>query len=243
MSGESIDTLPDRPLTRDEITHIESESELQALRPVYTVKQHSETVVCVFGLTETNSAFYIYNPETGEWDVLFETELTESTVSDKGRKIKDEMRAASNEIEEYYDMDEVEFHEPDRSALGAESVLEDLVIILPETPLTRQQLREFRSEGEINELVPHTYVSDTDEVIAFTITYRTPNGLETAFLRYNNEMKTWVSEWDVKTSNMDDTEQVNENITAAYDVIEEQYDVNEIRGFTDKESIIEWWNN
>lgn len=243
MSGNEVDVLPDRPLRQKDIVSIKNESELEDLSAVYRLVEDERTIICVFGLTSDMSAFYIYNPKESQWEVLFEQELLENAYGKDGRKAQDELREESEKIQEYYDIDKIDFVEPNRDELTDEDVIEDLLPLLPDEPLSQSQLKEFRSEPEISELVPHTYLTETDEVILFSISYKKEgDGGKVALLRYTNEMDTWISDGEIDNTEKGFNEDMESLIDESYNDMEDEYEREKLTGFNSIENVRNWWN-
>lgn len=245
MESDEIEDLPNRPLQESEVTSIEENAELDVLTSVYRLRENEDAVICIFGLTSDSSAFYVYNPREKRWERLFETELINDAYSNKAQNIQEQLEEESAKIEEYYDINEISFVKPDREELTGDNVLNDVLPLLPGEALSKDQLKEFRNEPEIRELIPHTYIEKTNNVVMFSISYEdgdTGNNV-IALLRYTDEMNTWVNDGEVEHGNDENEETLETVIDEGYEALLEEYTERELGGFNTQKGIRDWWNN
>lgn len=244
---EAFTGLPDRPMSPDTVELLQKHDSVTACFPVYRETADPSNIVGVLVKTDAVASIALYNPDRGVWEKLFETELYNTAYSEDALTAREGLTEQADRVTEVYDDDEVEFIEPGESDLFtlAEDTVTGLIDSLPDSPVARETLVEFKQEPEVVEVVPHVYHRGSREILLFTVTVSDViDDSETFGIAvYELEAETWNAPFtmDAERLHDDDDTEFEEAFDEAYETIVEAYPADELGVLTESADYDEWW--
>lgn len=238
--------LPARPLESEAITFLQKHDDIDSCFPVYRLVNAPEDIVGVLVKTENSTSLALYNPERGVWEKVFETDVYDSAYSEEALDTRETLGDKGNRAIEIYG-DNVEFIKPGESELfnPVENTFTGLLSSLPDSPVPRSTLVEFKREPEVVEVVPHVYHRESREILLFTSTFEELIGGVEKFgiAFFDRDAEEWVPSFTMESDRLEDSEdtEFEDAFDEAYDAVLEAYDESELGVLTDKADYDDWW--
>lgn len=241
-------SLPDHPLSSETISLLQGHDSVTACIPVYQMIDSPDEIVGVLLKTESSAAIALYNPCDGVWERLFETETFENAYSDGALTARNSLTEKTDRVTEVYGEETVELIPPGESetfTLGGDTFA-DLLNSLPNSPVPREVLHEFRREPEVSEVTPHMYRIDSGDAILLTVTFTTYTDEAEQFgiAWFDTDKQSWEATFTMDAARLEDETdtEFEEHFDEAFEAVQANYATGILRTLTGQSDYQDWWD-
>ena len=199
MSNDAFETLPSRPLTRNDVRSLASQPAIGICAPTYQFADEPDRIISLFLEINAETHVLVFDPDAQRWEVVESIETPDSLTKETGI----DGEAVQRQLEQYYDEREIAL--VDRLQEN-DSIMMTFAGNFPQEPLTVGQIRAIDSWEFIVGATPFVVQNSDSRIISLFLAFDHPNKERriVGSYGYNPGTETWQLITTVATADGED---------------------------------------